>query len=112
MRKIKIEAIMAGPDGRLRIKPCLPPDKDYQYIWRDASSVRWDAGSLCLFALDIRGFEFGAYLRQIVAAVKSEYGDDLTVTSSTVVSGLPEAWQREVKKYQAEAEQGDEAESQ
>ncbi len=103
MRLVSIEEIAIGPEGRLFVTPALPPDKDYQFIWRDASSVRWDAGSRCLFVLDIDGFDEVDYFRQIVAAVKNEYGDDLVTWPGTVFNGLPEPVRQRILQYATDA---------
>ena len=109
MRSVNIDEITTGPDGCLMVKPALPADKDYRFIWRDASSVRWDARLRCLFVLDIEGFVELDYLRQIIVAVKNEYGDELTVCSGTAISGPPEPVQQQMRQYGRKAEPGNRA---
>jgi hypothetical protein len=79
MAEIIIEKLYLGANGRLRIRP--KPPADYTFIWRDAQSVQWDAGELCV--LEISGFDLLAEFERIKAAIKREYGDDLKFSAST-----------------------------
>jgi hypothetical protein len=69
--------------GRLRVYPRLIGNKNYSFIWRDASSMRWDDVDRFLYVLPVDDFDAADELRQIVRAVKGEYGDYLFTDSST-----------------------------
>lgn len=97
MRRVFIESIVKRDDGRILIAPSLPPEMDYALIYRTASSVRWDPTSRSLFVLTIDGFDTLDYVRQVIAAVKDEYGDTLILSPSTVFLGLPESRRQEMQ---------------
>ena len=107
VRQVVIEKIVASRDGGILITPSLPPDTDYAFIYRDASSVRWDAASRSLLVLDIDGFDAVDYVRHVIAAVKNEYGDDLIMTPRTVLSGLPESAQKQMLREFGRGEDGE-----
>lgn len=82
MGDVPISRIAVDAIGRLRVYP-RPTNVDYEFIWRDASSVRWDATDRSLYVLPVDGFTIIDEFRQIRNAVKGEYGDSLVVDSST-----------------------------
>jgi hypothetical protein len=42
MREVIIQQVRLCSSGRLRLRPTPSRPSGYNYIWRDASSVRWD----------------------------------------------------------------------
>ena len=83
MGHVAISRMALDATGKLRVYP-RPPNVDYSLIWRDSSSVRWDATDCSLYVLPVDGFSVGDELRQIIKAVKGEYGDSLVVDDSTI----------------------------
>ncbi len=81
MSQVVIQRVRLGPNGRLRLRPAKP--SSYPYIYRDASSVRWDDGSGELYVLEVPGFDAVADFKQIIAAVAQEYGDELVLLPLT-----------------------------
>jgi hypothetical protein len=82
MSEVAISRIALDTAGSLRVYP-RPASVDYEWIWRDASSVRWDEADRSLYVLPVDGFTAVDEFRQIIKAVKGEYLDSLFVDEST-----------------------------
>jgi hypothetical protein len=89
MNDVEISHIALDSAGRLRVHP-RPASVEYAHIYRAASSVRWDTADRCLCVLPVDGFTVIDELRQIIAAVASEYGDSLYIDDSTVLAVEPQ----------------------
>ena len=89
MGDVGISRIALDEAGRLRVYPRLN-SRDYAFIYRDASSVRWDEADRSLYVLPVDGFTVVDEHRQIIKAIKGEYGDSLFVDESTVFAVRPE----------------------
>lgn len=89
MSEVAIDKIFLE-DGHLRI--CAKPIEfaDYEFIWRDASSVRWDDATSSLYVLSSVGYEPLREFQRIRLSVLSEYGDLLEITPKTQFTGLTE----------------------
>lgn len=83
MGKVAISRIAQDATGRLRVYPWAE-EVDYAFIWRDASSVRWDESDRSLYVLPVEGFTLVDEMRQILRAVEGEYGDTLIVDPATI----------------------------
>ena len=83
MADVAISRVALDAAGKLRVYP-RPPNVDYAFIWRDASSVRWDESDRSLHVLPVDGFEVADEFGQILKAVNNEYGDRLIVDDATV----------------------------
>jgi hypothetical protein len=90
MGDVAISRIALDATGKLRVYP-RPPNVAYPFIYRDASSVRWDETDRSLYVLPVDGFSVVDELRQIKKAVNGEYGECLVVDDSTVFAVPPEA---------------------
>jgi hypothetical protein len=88
MSEVAIQYVRLDSDGRLRLRPSGP--STYPYIYRDASSVRWDERNRELYVLEVPGFDVPAEFKQIIAAVAREYGDRLVLSPLTEYVGLPD----------------------
>jgi hypothetical protein len=55
MSEVAVQNLRLDSDGRLRLRPSCP--SAYPYIYRDASSVRWDESSRELYVLEVPGFD-------------------------------------------------------
>ena len=80
IRCISVDALT----GELSVVPDLPGGEDYEYIWRDASGIRWDASRQALVAYEPSRWPPDALFRQIRAAVVGEYGQRLMVSADTL----------------------------
>jgi len=89
MRQVPIQRMHLDANGRLRLQPDELPDGGYEWIYRDASSVRWDADKQELYMLEVPGFTPEREFNQIISAVQREYGQNLLLTDSTVFAGIP-----------------------
>lgn len=87
-RVVIIRRIALDPGGRLRVYPS--GDGDYSYIWRDASSVRWDSEDHSLYVLPVKYFTLADDLNQIIKAVRGECGTQLVTDTTTVFDVPPE----------------------
>ena len=87
-QQVPIREVYVDPAGNLRIIPALPPERNYDSIYRDAMSVYWDHISRALYTTprDSRSVVDG--YRQILASVAAEYGDALVLTADTWWSGV------------------------
>jgi hypothetical protein len=93
MRAIAIQRVDLDSQNRLGV---YPSDGDYSFIWRDASSVRWDAAAKRLFVLPVDGFSNTDEFLQIIKAVKNEYGIILVMDDSTLFD-VPDALAHELR---------------
>jgi hypothetical protein len=100
MKTVTIEEVGIGPDSRLYVKASLAPSADYSFIWRDATSVRWDEKNRRLYVLPVKGFSPVDDYRQILAAVLGEYGDRLVLAQSTIFLDVPQELASELRKTQ------------
>jgi len=89
MPVITIERARLDANGQLRLKPAGQPAFEYSYIWRSASSVRWDGAAAEFYVLPIDGFTPTHEWRQILSAVKSEFGLLLEIADATVFENVP-----------------------
>jgi hypothetical protein len=87
MSEVIIQRVRLAPDGRLRLR--LTGSASYPYIYRSASSVRWDPESEELYVLEVSGFDAVADFKQIITAVAQEYGDELLLSQGTVYVDVP-----------------------
>lgn len=86
--EVEIEEIAIDGDGHLLVRPRLPAEDDFAFIWRDASGIRWNETARALVAAEPQRWEGFNLYKQILAAVQSEYGKRLIVTAATRWSGV------------------------
>jgi hypothetical protein len=84
--RVPIEEIGVDTKGDLYVRP--PDAHDFTYVWRDASGVRWNAELHALVAYDPARWDHVSLLRQIMAAVKNEYGCTLCLVPDTRWCGM------------------------
>jgi hypothetical protein len=61
----------------------VPQSKSFPYIYRAAMEVQWDDKARHLYSPKPREWSYAQWFRQIIAAVKQEYGCTLVITAST-----------------------------
>ena len=83
MREIPIKAIQIDATGYLRVYPDLPPAEDFDFIWRSATGVRWNATGRFLTSVDQDRSRHAEWFRRVLDAVRSEYGCELTTSLET-----------------------------
>jgi len=67
-----------------------PRFPDYAFVYRDASSIRWDSTDYELYCLPVDGFTLADEFAQIRSAVLNEYGDNLMLIANTVFLEMPD----------------------
>jgi len=86
MRQVKVSAVWLEPSGEMHIRPDAG---DFEYIYRAAMQVGWDAESRSLFSPPPRSWSHLDWFHQIQDAVRSEYGRVLVVDADTTWDGVP-----------------------
>jgi hypothetical protein len=84
MSIVAIDRIALDSSGRLRVYPRLA-GAGYDYIYRDATSVRWDTSDRGLYVLPVDGFTPLDEFNQIISAVAREYRDSLVIEESSIL---------------------------
>jgi hypothetical protein len=75
-----IAEISIDPQGRLRV---TPESAKFPFVYRAAMEVNWDEAANCLYSPPPREWTYEQWFKQILAAVRDEYGCSLLVTSDT-----------------------------
>jgi hypothetical protein len=88
---IALVEIDAG--GRLCVSPT---SASYPFVYRAASEVHWDSHSKYLYSPAPREWSYTRWFRQILDAVKSEYGVTLTFTPQTLWRNIDEPLKSEI----------------
>jgi hypothetical protein len=83
-----IEEIGLDAQGHLFIRPAGASSEEFSYIYRDASGIRWNTTLRTLQAYEPERWEATALYRQMIAAVRREYGVLLVIKPSTRWSGV------------------------
>lgn len=104
MSNVAISHIDLDVAGKLHVHP-RPINVGYTFIWRDASSVRWDESERILYVLSIRDFNVIDELRQILNAVKREYGDTLFCDKFTTFN-VPAELESELRQIARQSNAG------
>ena len=86
--EVLVQQIRLDSNRRPRVRPVLSRPGGYSYIWRDATSVRWDELSNELY---VTGDALTAIeeFRLIISAVAREHGDRLILSPSTAYVDVP-----------------------
>ena len=90
MRIIAIQEISIDGTGRLFVRPKLCNDADFALIYRAAAGIDWDADSRSLVAPKPKEWSYLDWFQNILSAVRTEYGDQLTFSSHTRWSNVPD----------------------
>ena len=93
MREDSIAEVGIDDEGRLYVQPS---SMSFNYIYRAAMEVNWDASQRRLFSPQPREWTYLDWFKQIVAAAADEYGIRLELTSETVWSNVPASLQAEI----------------
>ncbi len=80
MKRDSIAEVSIDTTGRLHVRPAL---ELFPYVWRAAMEVQWSEASGTLHSPVPRAWSYSDWFRQILAAVKDEYGYHLQLTPQT-----------------------------
>src|SRR5690348_13207601 len=83
----RIEEIGLDTQGHLFVRPAAATPQEFDLIYRDASGIRWDSTLRALHAYEPERWDALTLYRQIIAAVRREYGVVLEITPNTRWSG-------------------------
>lgn len=89
MGEIIIQQVSLAPNGRLRLRPTPSWKSGYSYVWRDASSVRWDDHTGELYVDVVSEITSLDEFKLMVAAVAREHGQHLVLSPVTVYVDVP-----------------------
>jgi hypothetical protein len=84
-----IEEIGLDDQGYLFVRPLTAAADEFTYIYRAAMGIQWNTQSRALHAYEPARWVATDLYKQIIAAVYSEYGVQLTVTPGTRWSRIP-----------------------
>ena len=101
----QVDIVEAGVDasGRLYVIPTIPADTDFDLIYRAGMEVSWDADSRSFVSPIPRKWTRADWFRQILRAVKGEYGTSLRVLPSTQWSNVTAEDRKEIEAWLRQA---------
>jgi Integron Cassette Protein Hfx_Cass5 len=94
VRSTNVAEIGIDEAGRLLVRP---QGETFEHIYRCAMEVHWDQDLACLFVPKPRKWSYVDWYRQIVAAVRAEYGRDLVVSGNTRWTNVPADLRRTIE---------------
>lgn len=97
LRSVSIEEIAIDAENRLLVRPLLMPSENFAHIYRDASGVAWIENVRSLGAREPQKWTHVELFKQILAAVRNEYGNSLVLTPKTRWSNVPDQLQSELR---------------
>ena len=90
MRRVAISAIEIDGNNRILVYPENSSPDEYEFVWRDASEVRWDSANRCLVSGTPRKLSHTEWFNIVIAAIRREYGTELYVTARTEWTTVPD----------------------
>ena len=87
--------IEVGIDDKERIY-IKPEKQNFEFIWRDASGIRWDETKGILYTPKKGEWTFYNWYQQIIMATRNEYGCQLVLTDKTQWANIPSEVKREI----------------
>lgn len=85
MNRVPIEDVHLDNEHGLRVRPIAG---DFEYIYRDASGIRWDRSHRSLIAYEPDRWVPIEVFQQMLFAARNEYGVTLFTTRETRYSGI------------------------
>ena len=86
---MQIEEVGLDSHGHLYVRPVTTNADEFAYIYRDASGVRWSNELRTLHAAEPERWQATDLYRQIIDAVRREYGTQLLIKPETRWSCIP-----------------------
>lgn len=99
MRSVEVSEIKINEAGELLVKPAINPDRVCRFVYRAAMEVDWHEESQSFICPKPREWSYLDWYKQVVAAVVTELGISLRVTSSTTWVNISPQLQEQVSSY-------------
>lgn len=93
MNNDNIKELGIDDKERLYIKP---QRNNFEFIYRDASGVNWNEWEKFLYAPQPEEWSYHYWYRQILMAVKNEYGCELVLTDETIWTNVSEELKQQI----------------
>jgi sugar (pentulose or hexulose) kinase len=97
MRNVLVAMISLDAKGRPVIKPVLPPEEDFEFVWRAARSTRWIPALRALAIVEDSKLSPTDSVRCILESTAGEYGCNLVLTDQTDWAGVPSSLQGQLR---------------
>ena len=91
----KDNIIEIGIDDKVGIY-VKPETAKFPYIWRSASGVHWDDKKNILCTTNQSGWTHLQWYKQIIGAVRDEYGNELVLTDKVIWTNIPDDLKRSI----------------
>ena len=83
MRSVSIASIEVAADGRVAVVPATDDTGMFDYVYRAAAGVHWDATAKCFAPREVGSISPLQWFRTILQAVHSEFGLRLQLSPDT-----------------------------
>ena len=97
-RRVSVTGIEIDDQGRLLV---FPGEVDYSFIYRSATGVHWDQDRRALVGPAPKEWSYLDWYKNIVASVRSEYGDALEATGATSWVNVADVLQADILRQQS-----------
>lgn len=101
--QVDVAEVGVDASGRLYVVPTIPAETGFDFIYRAGMEVSWEADSRSLVSPIPRKWSRADWFRQILSAVKGEYGTSLRVLPSTQWSNVPAEDRKEIEAWLKQA---------
>jgi len=101
IKQAAIKEIYIDNHGHLCVLPAIDICGSFEFIWRDASGVRWNSENSALVAAEPDRWDHFKLFCQIIAAVKSEYGWQLSTSPTTIWHNVPTELRQRIESCNA-----------
>ena len=103
MIQVPVSNVSIVDDGRLLIRPELPGDEDFRFIYRAGMEVGWEDESHSLYCPKPREWSYVRWFKQAVDAVAGKYHRCLALTASTEWRDVPAEIRAEIEALMADS---------
>ncbi|MFC1542490.1 hypothetical protein ACFL4M_01200 [Pseudomonadota bacterium] len=104
MKKAPIKEILIDKDDQFCVVPDVAVCGDFEFIWRDASGIRWEPMINALIAYEPKKWEPLKLFEQMMAAVAGEYGWQLYLNDHTEWKNVPGKLRKQIETWSQIAE--------
>jgi len=98
-KQAPIKEIRIDNNGHMHVLPAIEICGSFDFIWRDASGIRWDTNVASLIAAEPDRWEYFKLFGQILAAVQSEYGWQLSIAPNTLWFNVPNELRQRIESF-------------
>ncbi len=99
IRREPIAEVAIDEGARLRV---VPRERTFEFIWRAAAEVNWDAEGRYLYSPKPREWSYLDWYEHIVGAVRSEYAVVLVLEPASRFAGIPAELEQEIRAFDRE----------